>query len=86
MNRLLLVLSALGLAACAPSSFENKEEYPPIRPDYVGVTVPEGMAPLRFAFHFDRRTGGGAESHTRGQTEDARRVDRRPQRARTRAR
>lgn len=55
MNRLLLVLSALGLAACAPSSFENKEEYPPIRPDYVGVTVPEGMAPLRFEMQDGRR-------------------------------
>ena len=41
--------------ACTPGSFEYREEYPQIRPDYVGVTVPEGMAPLRFEMR-DGRT------------------------------
>lgn len=48
MKRAFLFFIALAFAACGPASFENKEEYPQIRPDYIGVTIPEGMAPLCF--------------------------------------
>ncbi|MBQ9311215.1 MAG: PD40 domain-containing protein [Bacteroidales bacterium] len=44
----LAALATLMLAACAPEAIEDVEEYPPIRPDYIGVTVPKDMAPLRF--------------------------------------
>jgi hypothetical protein len=43
-SALLAVLVSCG----GPSAFENSGEYPDIFPDYVGVTVPEGMAELRF--------------------------------------
>ena len=49
MKKLLLTIpAALLVAACCPSSFETSEEYPPIRPDYIGVTIPEGIADLHF--------------------------------------
>lgn len=39
----------LGLSSCSgPKSFTASSEYPPIFPDYAGVTVPEGTAPLIF--------------------------------------
>lgn len=43
--RLLLLLSLL---ACNRISYTASEEYPPIVPDCVGVTVPEGMPPMTF--------------------------------------
>ena len=55
-----ILLSALSLAAllgasCARVQFADSPEPPPIRPDYAGVTVPEGMAPLRFDMADGRR-------------------------------
>jgi Periplasmic component of the Tol biopolymer transport system len=35
-------------AGCAPSQTHSSEEYPEISPDYVGVTVPEGMCEMPF--------------------------------------
>ena len=44
-----LLLSALAtLASCSEGGYTPSGDYPPIVPDYVGVTVPEGMAPLSF--------------------------------------
>ena len=42
------LLAAIMVNACIPSSFDECGEYPEIYPDYVGVTVPEGIAPLEF--------------------------------------
>ncbi len=59
MNRryaILLLATALLLApACGPREFAEEAAYPPIFPDYVGVTVPEGIAPLRFRMEDGRR-------------------------------
>lgn len=45
MNRFsaIICLAAL-LSACSPGSFTDSPDYPDIFPDYVGVTIPEGMA------------------------------------------
>lgn len=44
------------LASCGkPSGFEAVDSYPEIYPDYVGVTVPEGIAELRFDMADGRR-------------------------------
>ena len=43
-----LAVLLAGLAGCTPGSFVDDPGYPPIFPDYVGVTVPEGTAPLAF--------------------------------------
>ena len=46
---LVLLLLLLLLVGCgAPSAMPESGDYPPVFPDYVGVTVPEGMAPLTF--------------------------------------
>lgn len=50
-----IAATVLVLAACSPSSFQESGDYPPIRPDYIGVTVPEGIAPLRFEMQDGRR-------------------------------
>ena len=50
-----IACAALCIAACTPSSFEDSGEFPPIRPDYIGVTVPEGLAPLRYEMQDGRR-------------------------------
>lgn len=47
------VISAL--CACTPGEFTEEAGYPPIFPDYIGVTVPEGMAPLTFRMEDGRR-------------------------------
>ena len=43
-----LCLLALLCAGCRPLVFEPSAQLPPIVPDYAGVTIPEGMAPLHF--------------------------------------
>ena len=45
---LLLSSLILGFSSCAPHDFADDPHYPPIFPDYIGVTVPEGIAPLAF--------------------------------------
>ncbi len=44
----LLLFIALTTAACTPREFTDDPSFPPVFPDYIGVTVPEGMAPLVF--------------------------------------
>lgn len=44
----LLLLLLLFVGCGAPSAMPESGDYPPVSPDYVGVTVPEGMAPLTF--------------------------------------
>ncbi len=44
----LLLLLLLFVGCGAPSAMPESGDYPPVFPDYVGVTVPEGMAPLTF--------------------------------------
>ena len=46
-NSLLACLLA-SLCACTPSVFTDVPDYPPIFPDYIGVTVPDNIAPLTF--------------------------------------
>lgn len=50
MKRFFITTITIILAAssCGPRYFSESDEYPPIFPDYVGVTVPEGMAKLTF--------------------------------------
>lgn len=43
-----LLLAVVLAAACGPSDYRQVDEYPEIVPDYVGVTIPEGMAQLNF--------------------------------------
>ena len=38
----------LASCTCKPENAEKKDIMPPIYPDYVGVTIPVGMAPLNF--------------------------------------
>ncbi len=45
---ILALAPALLLSCCRPSTFAESEEYPPIWPDYVGVTVPADLAPPTF--------------------------------------
>ena len=51
----LLVLLSL-LAACTPSpeNVTEKDVFPNIYPDYIGVTVPENIAPLNFLLGINR--------------------------------
>ena len=43
------LLTALFFISCGqPSTFVDSEDYPSVSPDYIGVTVPETMAPLTF--------------------------------------
>lgn len=59
MKRALTLLAALALLpACA--HMEESQEYPEIFPDYVGVTVPQGIAPLRFSM----KDGGNCRVNT----------------------
>ncbi|MBR5019487.1 MAG: PD40 domain-containing protein [Bacteroidales bacterium] len=44
-----------GLSGCTPGTFTDNPGYPPIFPDYIGVTVPEGMAPLTFRMEDGRK-------------------------------
>lgn len=46
MRHTAIISLLLLAAACTPSRFEISEEYPPIFPDYIGVTVPDAIAPL----------------------------------------
>lgn len=45
-----LALIAALLQSCsgAPSKSIRSDSYPDIIPDYIGVTIPEGLAPLSF--------------------------------------
>lgn len=52
---LLLSILLSGLAGCTPGAFTDDAGYPPIFPDYVGVTVPEGIAPLTFRMEDGRK-------------------------------
>ena len=53
---ILLLAMLLPLAhACVPHEFTEEKGYPPIFPDYVGVTVPEGIAPLTFRMEDGRK-------------------------------
>ena len=50
------LLPLLLLSAChRPSTFTPADEYPDIFPDYIGVTIPEGLAPLTFAMADGRK-------------------------------
>ena len=40
-------LALLAVLSCTRMTFSEADGFPPVRPDYVGVTVPEGLAPLR---------------------------------------
>ena len=43
------------LCGCSPKEFDEQDGYPPIFPDYTGVTVPEGSAPLTFRMEDGRK-------------------------------
>ena len=42
------VLTALSLVACTRGTTVYRNELPPIYPDYIGVTIPVGIAPMDF--------------------------------------
>lgn len=65
MKTRLVVLAVLAVSCC-PHKVVYSPEYPPINPDYVGVTVPEGLAPLTFAMKDGREFR--AEQTRRGDT------------------
>ena len=49
MKRILLLLAFLPVVfSCREIRFSESGDYPPIVPDYIGVTVPDGMAALSF--------------------------------------
>ncbi|MCQ2167987.1 MAG: hypothetical protein MJY69_04890 [Bacteroidales bacterium] len=48
MSQRSLLILALLLVGCTPKTFTEKAEYPPIFPDYTGVTIPDGIAPINF--------------------------------------
>ena len=52
---LFLPLLLPALSGCTPGSFVDDPAFPPIFPDYVGVTVPEGMVPLTYRMADGRR-------------------------------
>ena len=58
---LCLVCAGLLAAACARVSFEPSAELPEIEPDYIGVTVPEGMAALTFGMKDGRELSYAVE-------------------------
>lgn len=50
-SNIITMLILLALCGCSgkPKDAESVDSYPPIFPDYVGVTVPAGIAPLNFS-------------------------------------
>lgn len=48
MKRTAFITLAVLAAACSPSTWEESSSLPPICPDYIGVTVPQNIAPLNF--------------------------------------
>ena len=48
MKRWLPFLAALLLAAACTGSTQYSDALPDIYPDYIGVTIPAGIAPLNF--------------------------------------
>lgn len=52
---ILAVAAVLSVSCGRPSAFDTRDEYPPVFPDYVGVTVPECMARLTFRMADGRR-------------------------------
>ena len=52
---ILSVLSAAMVLSCRPGNMRQVDSYPDIFPDYIGVTVPENMAGLRFSMADGRR-------------------------------
>lgn len=48
MRRPFLLLGALLVLSCTAVTYTQADGYPPICPDYAGVTVPENLAPLQF--------------------------------------
>ena len=51
-NEILTFFLLLAFASCSksPKDVKMTDSYPPIYPDYIGVTVPVGIAPLNFNF------------------------------------
>lgn len=52
---IVVIAAGLLLSSCGPRHVSEVDEYPPIFPDYVGVTVPQGMAKLTFEMADGRR-------------------------------
>ncbi len=48
LNAAYIGIAAALLTSCGPKEFVHSEEFPEIFPDYIGVTVPENIAPLNF--------------------------------------
>ena len=69
-NIVLAGLAFLSVLSCGPGAFDVLDEYPPIFPDYVGVTVPEGISDLNFRmadgrrFKVSKESGDGVEWFT----------------------
>ena len=50
-----LLFTLLAASACGPREFTDEASFPPIFPDYIGVTVPDGIAPFNFRMEDGRR-------------------------------
>lgn len=58
MKNIIITLLALLLAACgAPTATEHSDRQPDIYPDYRGVTIPAGIAPLDFTLRIAKGSG-----------------------------
>ena len=68
-----VALTALSLVSCTDGTTMYRNELPPIYPDYIGVTVPAGIAPMDFNLSGDWdkvfvevRTGSGKKMTVKG--------------------
>lgn len=48
MKRILAIILLLEAISCSEIDFKNSREFPDIFPDYVGVTIPDGICDLNF--------------------------------------
>ena len=55
MKRWVIFLCLIAASACTPRNVTHSGEYPPITPDYIGVTVPEGISDLNFKMSDGRK-------------------------------
>ena len=79
-SEILTLFLLLALVSCnvRPTDVKRVEQYPPIYPDYIGVTVPVDIAPLNFNFSDEEIDGidvvakgsNDGEIHSSGQWTD----------------
>ncbi len=55
MKQTVFLFLTLTVASCMPRNISESSSCPPIYPDYIGVTVPDGIAPLTFKMADSRK-------------------------------